>query len=669
MARVFSYANTMHPVTAVSVQVNNGSEWLDLCNLDGVSRVRSLSIKEVLGTGRISVICEIVDIDEYRVDLKSLDPSDSGSDYNTCGSSGADPLLGSYHEVKVLLAKNNSTGVLMFTGYVGQANINPSQSVSKKDFFTVEFVGEMQPLVDHWIVAEEAKVYQDTYLSIGIARDVLSQIELDFGHSPNIVIEDTDLHHYVKSYEISDTNIYGAIHRPVSSLGYNMVEKYSERVLFKSGSAEFTEGETITTGGGTTAKVISWVVTNGTWEAGDARGLLYVKDSSGSFVIDESITGGSTGVAVANSAGVEAFRIAISDPDRTNVTPDINLSQNVSLFRNTYSEANVRTWVQVVYKDRFSGKEASVIASSDAARETYGIPDGYGGKIHKKIRIVEKDGSWIDTRAEAQLEAEYALSDTSKPWPEAEVNIPWLVLGVELGDLVRFSTDTETNIDICVSDISWNVDHANVYGKTVLRGTLSGRAGNTGYWYMQGRDDFTGQIIKNTKDQKGPAPITPTNLETESVFGQMSDGSLSPVLHARWHGTRDWSMTSYRLDTRLCNEFSSGSITGGNDLVLIDNTAEWVPYILIGKYVYVTTSTRSDTNQVRRIIWNDETSLRVGSSFDTSLTNEEEYVILSPETGWTYSYVDRRPAVQVEGLPGGKYIISRVITIPRGIRR
>ena len=670
MSRSFTDANTKTAVTTVSVQIYDDiSAWKDLCDLDGNSRVQSLSMKCSTSNGRWTVSCNIINTDDYRNDSKGLDPTDSGSAYNVCGSSTTDPLLGAYHKVRIYLTKNGKTAQMMFTGYVGQSTISPVESVSKADIFPVTFVGEMQPYVDHWITKEEALVYKETYLSIGQARDVLSQIEYDYGHTPNIVIEDTTLNYYVYSYQIEETNLYEAMHRPVSAIGYLFLEKFSQKLAFDAGTTEFTAGETITASGGTTGKAITWVVESGTWAGNNAQGYLYLKDMDGDIADAETLTGSSTGVATANGAQSDSFRIAIADPLRTNTTPDIDLGQQVDMVKFTYSEANVRTWVQVWYKDRTSGKSANCISSSATALATYGIPDGNGGRLHKKMRIVEKDGSWIDTRAEAQLECDAALSDVSKPTPGVETSIPWLVLGLEPGDLLRVDTETEADIDISVADIEWKIDAANVYGKTVVRGTLEGRVGNTGYWLNQSRDDFTGQLIKSSKEQKGPEPVRPTNHESESVFGDMADGSSAPVLHARWSGTRDWRMTSYRLDTVQAESFRTGTATGGTTTTLVDSTATWVPYQMVGKYAYISTTTRGGDDEIRKIIWNNATTLRFEDSLTTAPTNGEAYVILTAITERSAKYVDRRPVVQVEGLPEGKYIISWVMAVPRGYRR
>lgn len=670
MARNFTDANTKTAVTAVKIEVYDDiSSWKDLCSLDGVSRVQSLKMSCNINNGRWSASCMIINTDDYRNAGKSLDPTESGSSYNVCGSSGTDPLLGGYHPVKISLTKNNQDEQIIFTGYVGQSSIDPSQDVSKADIFPVTFVGEMQPYVDHWIVKEEALVYADTYLSIGQARDVLSQIQYDYGHDPNIVIEATDLNYYVYSYEISDTNLYEAIHRPVSAIGHLLIEKYSEKLAFDGGTTEFTALETVTGGNGTTGKVVSWVVTQGTWEANNAKGWLYLKDCDGDFSDGESLTGSSTGVATSDGVLSKTFRIAVVDPDRTNTTPDIDLGQQVSVIKIRYSEANVRTWVQVWYKDRTTGKMANVISYDNTAKATYGIPDGSGGRLHKKMRIVEKEGSWIDTRGEAQLEADYALLDVSKPVPDVEVQIPWLVLGLETGDLFRCDSDTDTDIDLCVTEIEWSLSADNVYGQTKISGVLEGRVGNVMYWLNQGRDDFIGQVIKNSKEQTGATPIRPTNLESLSVFSDMIDGSSAPLLHAKWQGTRDWRTTSYRIDTALSEVFDSGTATGGTTMTLADSGATWIDYQLIGKYIYITTSTRGGNDQIRRIIWNDATTIRIDEELTTAVTNGESYIVLTKISDWTSKYVDRRPVTQIEGLPEGKYIISRVMAIPRGYLR
>ncbi len=667
MARSFTSANTCSAVTSIRILVYDDiSAWKDLCSLDGYSRVRSFSANWGTSTGRLEITCQVINTDDYRTSGLSLDPSDPTSTYNVCGSSGTDPLLGGYHPVEIYMTKSGGSEQMMFTGFVGQSNIEPIENVTKADIFPVTFVGEMQPYVDHWIVKEESLVYSGNYLSIGTARDVLSQIQYDYGHEPNIVIEDTDLNYYVNKYQISDTSLYDAIKKPVNAIGYMLIEKYSEKLSFDAGSTEFTAGETVTSSGGGVGKVISWVVTSGTW-SGNAKGTLYIKDSTGSFADGQTLTGSVSGSATADSSIDKSFRIAVVDPDRTNTTPDIDLGTNVRMTKLTYSEANVRTWVQVWYKDRTTGKLANVISYSDTAKASYGIPDGRGGRLHKKMRISEESGSWIDTRGEAQLEADYALSDVSKPWPDAEVNIPWLVLGLEPGDLLRFDTDTSTDMDISVSEIIWNFDANNTYGTTTVRGTLEGRVGDVTYWFNNSRTDFVGSLISSYKEMTAPTPIAPDNLNVESVFSDMSDGSLAPVLHATWSGTRDWSMTSYRLETMLAESLLDGTTTaGGTTSTVVDSTQSWPEFLLIDRYIYIPTSTRGGDDQIRRIIYNDGTTIRVDVEFDTAPSAGETYYILDPISEWTAKYATRRPVLQVEGLPGGKYIIARVATTPRG---
>lgn len=670
MARTFTNANAKVEITSIRVLVYDDiSAWKDLCSLDGYSRVQGLSMSQTNDDGRWAISCDIIDVDAYRSIGLSLDPTDPASSYNVCGSSGTDPLLGAYHQVKIYMTKSGSTEQLIFQGYVGPGDAGPTQSVSKSDIFSIDFVGIMQPIVDHWITEEEALVYSDTYISIGQARDCLSQIMYDYGHDPIIVIEDDDLNFYVNEYEVTDTSIYTAINEMVSSIGYLLIEKYGVKIGFRAGSAEFTRGETVTSSGGKTGKVVSWVVTSGTWEAGTAAGYLYLTNCSGTISSSETLTGSTTGIATSNSSSVEGFRISVVDPDRTNVTPEIDLGYNANYMKLTYSEVNVRTWVQVVYKDRYSGKGANVISYNTTAQNTYGIPDGSGGRLHKKMRIVETDGSLIDTRAEAQLEADLALLDVSSPSPDIEVKIPWLVLGVELGDMVEFDTDTDS-IKFGVTSIAHSLSASNLYGETTLSGTIDRRVGNVAYWLRQSRTDLIGQIIQDHKELTGIVPVTPENLSVESIVGDMNDGTAAPVLHATWSSTRDWRTTAYRLETMQSEEEFTGTATSnGTTTTLTDSTKTWAAAQLVGKYLYIPTATRGGDDQIRRIIGNTATTIRTDLAYTTAVVSGETYHVLNPITEWVTQYVDRKPVTQVEGLPSGKYIITRVAAVPKGLER
>jgi hypothetical protein len=205
------------------------------------------------------------------------------------------------------------------------------------------------------------------------------------------------------------------------------------------------------------------------------------------------------------------YRPTVIDPDRTNTGPDIYLTGAIRTFRSSYTEANVRTKVRDVYRDRTTGKSAHTEAESSTALALYGIPDGKGGRLHKYMRIGEEDGSWIDTRAESMAVAERALQDVSFPATEGTAEIPWLCLGVELGDLVRIQTHSET-IDLGVTDIVHDLsvgDSGQLLGRTTLKGAIDARVGNRRYWFSRSRNDWVGQQQRDRDAQRGIRPDAP----------------------------------------------------------------------------------------------------------------------------------------------------------------
>lgn len=232
-------------------------------------------------------------------------------------------------------------------------------------------------------------------------------------------------------------------------------------------------------------------------------------------------------------AASDSFRPTVVDPMRTNSTPDLSLGGNIKATRLAYTEANIRTWVRVVYRDRTTGKEAFVDAKDESARAIYGIPDGQGGRKHRYMRIVEKEGSLIDTPAEAVDEADMALHDVSAPCPAVEATIPWLVLGVELGDLVQIETPSET-ITVGVTDITWNLPEYDTLGSTVIRGAANRRVGARRYWFDRSRTDWAGKVDRDLDEAHGPLPGAPTYVEAEGLWGEDESGTPAPVLHVRW---------------------------------------------------------------------------------------------------------------------------------------
>ena len=371
------------------------------------------------------------------------------------------------------------------------------------------------------------------------------------------------------------------------------------------------------------------------------------------------------------SASEGAFRPTVVDPQRDNTTPDIIIGGDLKVIYTTYTEANVRTKVRWVYKDRDTGKEASVIAADEGAKALYGIPDGQGGRLHRYMRVVMTDLSTVDTRAEAQIAANRALFDLSHPCPGVQVEIPWLALNVEGGDLIQFTTRTET-VTVGVTGITHRLstaDEKGMIGQTTIEGVLNYRVGNQRYWLLRGRTDLLGKLARDYYTQHGKWPEPPANIHAEGEWGESNDSSAAPLLFINWSGYRDWTTKGYEVKLRQAKEIDTGTADSGGTNSLIDSSKAWIRHEFMGYYVYLKGTGRGGEDQVRLIIDNDATTITWRDSLDTAVAAAEEYAILKPTTDWQAIRCDRYPFTQVEGLPSGVYTISKVRTVPFGVGR
>jgi len=670
MARTFASANTCEPVTTAILRVWTGTQWLDLFDLDGESRVRRVSFKGEMESGRGVLTVTLTNHADWRLANKSLDPGEVSS-YNP----GGVPLLGAGHVAELYLAKGSGPLALMFVGQIGEAEMGPTQTYGGADDFDCPIVGVMQGYLMKWIDRDDGLVYSQNWLSIGVARDVCNQILVDYEFAENVVIAAPDLNYFVYNYRIGDTNLLEAMTRIVNGIGFCMHECFSTKLAFSGGSVEFTDGETVTGSlSGATGKVMSWVVKSGTWEAGTAKGFLYMKDTEGgTFQSGDALAGGVTGQATASGSPVAGFRPTVIDPRRTNTTPDIDLGQNINRLRLRYSESQIRTYIKLVYTDRYTGKDAFVEVKNEAARATYGVLDPAAltaARKHRYMRLVEKDGSSTDTSGEALAEAKMALSDLSVPGVDGEMSCPWLLLGVELGDLVRADTDTEDDFDLGVVQLEWGFSWDNWYGYTVLQGAQNKRIGRRSYWLSRGRQDWQGKVTRDLAQFRGGTPLQISNVTAEGVWRDQADGSAAPAVHVAWFGTGDWNVSGYRVRHALVKEKFTGAATGGTTTTLTDSAqSRMEEYEAIGDYLWLLGSGRAGTDRFRRIVYNDATMMRVDQPFTTAPAVGEAYRVVRKATAWTLKSADRYPYTQIEGLPEGEFVIAQVAAVPTTTRR
>lgn len=582
MARVITNGNTATEITQIKVEVSDGTTWYDLCALDGVSRVQSLSWRFDRNNGRWVATAKIVNTRNYRDANLSLDPGHS-SVYNP----GGVPLLGAYHEVRISISKGGTSPSLMFHGFVGPDTTEGMEDYEENDIISVNFVGVMQPYFDYRVTKDMGRVYENVTLA-----NLLNTILADYGFAQDIILQDDPAKTLTK-YEVRNTTIGEALQRPVQAFGYCLEERYY--------------------------------------------------------------------------AAADEFRPTVVDPKRDDATVDIDLAGNIRVIRTSYTEANVKSKVRVTYKTN-DGKEAHAEATDATALSTYGIPDGKGGRLHRYMEIIEKEGSVINNRADAMSEADKALHDLSSPCPEAKIVVPWLVLGVEGGDYISVVTPTEA-VYIGVTGIRHSITSPNdLLGSTVIEGTLNKRIGARKYWFIRGRTDWVGKHDRDRDDMTGLIPDPPSEVEAMGLWGENEDGSPSPVFHVRWHGTRDPRLEGYRVRHKEIKLVDSGSATSGTTTTLIDTSKAWVPEWYEGWYL-ILEGDRKATDQVRKIIYNTATSITVDEPYTTAPAAGESYMIMKPSGDWSYETTDRYWHAQVKGLKEGSYRIAQVASVPHGIER
>jgi len=670
MARNFANANTCTPVTEAILRIWTGSAWLDLFDLDGESRVRKVTFKGDMSTGRGVLTVTVTNHQDWRLANHSLDPGEVSS-YNP----GGVPLLGAGHFAELWLGKGGTPSTLAFAGSIGEAEMNPSQTYGQADEFDCPIVGVMQAYLLKWVDRDDGLEYKNTYLSIGQERDVCNQILVDYGFAENIVIADTLLNYLVFSYRISDTNLLEAMTRIINATGRVLLERFSTKLAFTSGSTEFIAGETVSGSiSGALGKVVSWVVKAGTWGAGTARGLLYMTDTeTGPFVSSDVLTGTSGGAAVASGSPVDAFRPTVVDPMRTNTTPDIDLGGDINRLRLRYSESQIRTHLKLVFTDRYTGKDAVVEVKDEVARAKYGVQDPAdltAPRIHRYMRLVEKDGSTTDTMGEGLAEIKMAASDLSVPGVDGEMGCPWLLLGVEVGDLVRADTVSEVDFDLGVQSIEWGFSWDNAYGYTALQGTQNKRVGRRSYWLERGRQDWQGKVTRDLTQFRGGTPLQIERVTAEGAWRDGADGGAVPVVHVSWFGTGDWNVSGYRVRHALAKEKAVGTATSGTTTTMTDTAQDMMePAEFVGDYLWMLGAGRAGNDQMRRIISNEANSWRVESAFTVPPAPGEAYRVLRKTTAWTLKNADRYPFMQIEGLPEGEFVIAQVAAVPTTTRR
>ena len=666
-------AHILSKISGIQVKVYDGSAWIDLINptgssFPGQSRVKAYQWNYSHGAqgsaGKWTATITFLNTPVFRAANESLDPTDT-SIFNPSGV----PLLGSYHPLQIWVGKYDDTSpvpvagadAMVFSGFVGPDSIEPEEGIEGNDVVVARVVGVMQPyFADYIDKIDRGRVYTDCYVSgiwnatttfavgevctlDGVAyecilestnnqppnatywtvfsgtNNVLNQILLDYGYDADIVIDPSPtgqdtLTFYCSRYELGDISVGDAIQRPISAIGFVLMEKYNA-----------TQGNFVPT---------------------------------------------------------------VVDPDRDNTTADIDLEGNENTIRYNYSEANVRTFVRVVFYNTGSDPLAPaspgyVDAENDAARLIYGSPGAGGVKLHKRMRIVENDLSWIDSPVEAQREANAAANDAGTPATAVSAVIPWLALDIEGGDIVRIVSPSKT-MDIGITSIVHNVGDGDMYGHTVIQGTLGRRVGNYGYWFERSRTDNDWRQERYIELLYGPLPKSPTNVVAKPVWGKDTAGAPAPWVDVSWFGAKDGRTRTHIIRYRTLEYRDRGVASGGSTTTLTDCYKDWtVNTYRNGGYCYLTGDngptvageywatvdrceivSRLGTDNLRRIKTNTGTVL----TFETALTlapeNMEAYEIYWATGDWHEVTIGNQQFVQLPGLPEGNDYMIEVAAVP-----
>jgi hypothetical protein len=642
-------AHILSKISGITVQVYNGTSWINLVNpagsaFPGKSRVKSLQWGYT-DSGRWTATVTFLNTPEYREASESLDPLDA-SIFNPAGV----PLLGCYHKFQIKIGKYSALGVagaqaMVFSGRVGPDSIEPEEGIEGKDYVVTRVVGVMQRyFADYIDKTDRGRKYTDCYVS-GIwnattafavgdvvtldtiayqcilantnqtppnptywtvfsgTNNVMNRILLDYGYAADVVIapsptgQDT-LTYYCPEYEIGDISVGDAILNPISAIGFVLMEKYN--------------------------------------------------------------------VVAAD------FVPTVVDPDRDNVTPNLDMAGDINVVRLNYSEANVRTFVRVLYYNDADGSWKYADAENLAALALYGLPGAGEVKLHKRMRIVEIDSSWIDSQVEAQREANYAAQDAGTVQVAVSAVIPWLALDIEGGDIVRVTSPSKT-MDIGVTSITHSIGEGDTLGSTVISGTLGRRVGNYGYWFKKSRTDGSWKHDRYLELLHGPTPAIPTNVVAKGVWGMDASGSAAPVIDISWFGANDGRTRTHVLRYRALSFRELGTATAGTTTSLSDTAKTWtVNQYRNGGYCYLTgldsvgaaLVSRLGTDNMRRVLSNAANQLVFSDALPAAPAVGEAYEIYWATGEWHEVTVGSEQFVQLAGLPEGSDYLIQIAAVP-----
>jgi len=359
------------------------------------------------------------------------------------------------------------------------------------------------------------------------------------------------------------------------------------------------------------------------------------------------------------------FEITVVDPMRSKTEPDFELIGGFSSRRLSGSEADVRTYVAVAYRDFERKEERYVWAEADSSIVAkYGIPDGSGGRKHRKMVYKTQDRSLIDSESEARELAALILHDLQEPTPDCEIRLPYLDPRFEPFDLVRFTGEYSVDVGVMSVRESWSFERQ--VGETVISGTANKIIGAKQLWLSR---DAKRQppAERRLQDMPGKPPPQPPAPELDPAWYVGPDGTPQPVVDAIFPGPVPWWAKGRVVAVGKFKVLATGTASGGTMEYLEDTDKSWEPGQFSGKsrdYLYISSGTGA--GQTRRIKTNTATRIYVETAFDMAPSSDSVYVVLRRLRNRKQENIDLSPFYRVKEFEEGSYVFVAHSLVPSG---
>jgi len=329
------------------------------------------------------------------------------------------------------------------------------------------------------------------------------------------------------------------------------------------------------------------------------------------------------------------------------------------------NESDVRTYVAVVYKEWPTGEEKYVYAEADQdVIDRYGVPDGKGGRVHRKMVYKTRQRSLIQTRSEAVELATVMLHDLERPTPDCEVDLTYLDPRIEPWDLIRTIGYEEMPIvDMGVMDITWSWDWNNPYGTTTFRGSA---------WRVIGSKQWLNHDIKREgvdirerlDELAKTIPGKPEKVEVGRSWYMGPAGDPIPVLDLTFDRV-EWWVNGRIVRLVPFDVLFSDTVSGAGLDWIEDDTKNWPDKRFSGPgrhWLFF-----PETNELKRVKTTDAPDrIYIESEFNVIPAINDPYIILKMKQEWDENHIDKGPYHRVSGFEEGRYIAVQESRIPSG---